>query len=323
MKAMILSAGFGTRLWPLTIDRAKAAIPFLERPLIENIVAYLVRQGWPEIITNLHHCPESIRGSLGDGSNYNARVQYIDEPEILGTGGALYNARGFLSTGTFVAINGKIVTDFDLGEALRFHRSERALATLILKENTEGQPFTEVKVDGNRITGFVPFLASDNKRTPLFFTGIQILEPQIFSFIPPNVFSHTTTSAYPKAIQNNQKILAHIQSGTWHDISTPQNYLRAALPLLHAQKRTFSAGNESIIKSGANIYQSVLWDNVCVGENVNLKRCIVGSGVQIEEGQSFHHAVIVRSDLVRNSDPPAKAKRGTVEGKNYVVSLQE
>src|ERR671932_1615364 len=118
MRAMILAAGYGTRLWPLTIDRAKPAIPFMGRPLVGYVAEYLARYGFREVVVNLHHRPESVREALGDGSRFGVRLRYVEEPEILGTSGALDNARALLEGETFIVINGKIVTDINLKEAL-------------------------------------------------------------------------------------------------------------------------------------------------------------------------------------------------------------
>ena len=114
MKAMILAAGFGTRLWPLTEDRTKPAIPFLNRPLIAYSIDYLAQAGIRDIIINLHHQPDSITGPLGDGSQFGVNIQYSYEEEILGTSGAIDKVRDQLMDDDFIVINGKIVTNIDL-----------------------------------------------------------------------------------------------------------------------------------------------------------------------------------------------------------------
>ena len=119
MKAMILAAGFGTRLWPLTVGRTKPALPFLNRPLIAYTIEYLKRHGVEDLIINLHHEPDSVRAQMGDGSDYGVRIDYsVEEPEILGTSGALDRVREQLDKETFVVINGKIITEIDLGAAM-------------------------------------------------------------------------------------------------------------------------------------------------------------------------------------------------------------
>ena len=131
MRAMILAAGYGTRLWPLTIDRAKPSIPFMGRPLVGYVAEYLARYGFRDIVVNLHHRPESVRAALGDGTRFGVRFHYVSEPAILGTGGALDNARALLDGDAFVVVNGKIATDINLDAALETHRRTRALATLV------------------------------------------------------------------------------------------------------------------------------------------------------------------------------------------------
>src|SRR5512141_1546673 len=134
MKAMILAARYGERLWPLTADRTKPALPVLGKPLVGYVAEYLARFGIKEIVVNLHHHPDSVRRALGDGESFGVRLEYVHEPIILGTSGALDNARHLLEGGTFVVVNGKLITDIDLNEALAEHRRRNALATLVLKE---------------------------------------------------------------------------------------------------------------------------------------------------------------------------------------------
>ncbi|NBO63654.1 MAG: hypothetical protein EBU88_02165, partial [Acidobacteria bacterium] len=185
-KAMILAAGFGTRLWPLTIGRTKPALPFLNRPLISFTIDYLRRYGFTDIIINLHHEPESVQDQIGDGSRFGVKISYsIEEPEILGTAGALDAVRDRLEGGTFVVINGKIITNIDLGAALSTHRQTSAVATLVLKQNSRREYFREVLVrpDGG-LTGFggFPDRVQSLPSVPLMFTGIHLLEPEIFDF---------------------------------------------------------------------------------------------------------------------------------------------
>src|SRR6266567_5778193 len=109
MKAMILAAGYGERLWPLTADRTKPALPVLGKPLVGYVAEYLAKHRISDIIVNLHHRPESVRAALGDGSRFRVSLSYVEEPKILGTSGAIDNARALLDGDTFIVINGKII----------------------------------------------------------------------------------------------------------------------------------------------------------------------------------------------------------------------
>jgi NDP-sugar pyrophosphorylase family protein len=158
MKAMILAAGFGTRLFPLTIDRTKPAIPFLGKPLVGYVAEYVARFGFREVVVNLHHQPESVIEALGDGSDYGVKIHYTrEEPEILGTAGALDNAREYLENETFLIVNGKIITDIDIAAAIETHKKTGALATMVLKENALREKFTEVETEDGFVTGFGGF----------------------------------------------------------------------------------------------------------------------------------------------------------------------
>src|SRR5229473_5197260 len=154
MKAMILAAGYGERLWPLTCDRTKPALPVLGKPLVGYVAEYLAKYGVEDVIVNLHHQPESVRKALGDGSQFGVRLQYVHEPVILGTSGALDNARQLLEGDTFVVVNGKLITDLDLKPALETHRQKRALATLMLRPNPKHERFSIVETRNGLVSRF-------------------------------------------------------------------------------------------------------------------------------------------------------------------------
>lgn len=338
-RAIILAAGYGTRLYPLTIDRAKPAIPFLNRPLVGYVAEYLARHGCREVAVNLHHEAASIREALGDGTRFGVRLHYTHEPEILGTGGALINARGFLEEDTFIVINGKIITDVDLSAALETHRRTRALATLVLRFNPQRERFSTINVaDDNRITSFggMPLKASDNgnglhnvessnaleiTNVPLMFTGIQILEPEIFSYIPAQGFSHTVTDVYPQAIARGERVIAHIADGAWYEMSTIERYLDISLTMLRGENLTYLCGENCLIAETANVKDCVLWNDVLVESDARLEECVLGDGVRIPPHSRFNRAAIVRAELVRGVEPPPKALAGEFIGENFVVPL--
>src|SRR5712691_2722389 len=175
MKAMILAAGYGARLWPLTADRTKPALPVLGKPLAGYVAEYLAQQGIEDVIVNLHHRPDSVRAALGDGSQFGVRLQYVHEPAILGTSGALDNAREMIGADTFLVINGKLITDIDLRAAIETHRRTKALATLVLRRNFARERFSVVETSDGFVTRFAgmpaPVPESDSV-APLMFTGI-------------------------------------------------------------------------------------------------------------------------------------------------------
>jgi len=326
MRALILSAGYGTRLWPLTEDRTKPAIPILGKPLVGYVAEYVARYGCDEITVNLHHRPNSVRQALGDGSRFGVKLHYVEEPEILGTSGAIDNARALLDGDTFVVINGKIITDIDLNAAFATHRRMKAIATLILLPNIACEKFSVVKTADGFLQGFGSMPVPENfsnSEPPLMFTGIQILEPRIFDYIPHGVFSHSTTDVYPQAIAKGERVAVHIASGRWLELSTIRRYLDISLLLLSKNGKNLTAGAGCEISATAEVSDSVLWDNVVVETGAGVRRAVLGDNVKIGAGDIVENAVVVRASLIQGKTAPAKALKGEIRGDNFVVPLAE
>ena len=325
MRAMILSAGYGTRLWPLTEDRTKPAIPILGKPLVGYVAEYLASYGWRDILVNLHHRPDSVRRALGDGSQFGVNLQYIDEPVILGTSGALDNARSFFESETFLVINGKLICDIDLDAALNTHRESGAIATLVLLPNTKYERFTVVETSNGLLKGFggMPKRDPAGNEPPLMFTGIQILEPRIFEYIPRGVFSHSTTDVYPNAILKRERVAVHIASGTWYELSTLQRYLDISLAMLASRRQELTVGARCVVSTKAEVGDAVLWDDVIVEAGARVSRAVLADGVHIKSGEVIENAIVVRNSLVAGKQAPAKALCGVVKGDNFVVPLSQ
>ncbi|MFN0085676.1 MAG: sugar phosphate nucleotidyltransferase [Blastocatellia bacterium] len=323
MKAMILAAGFGARLWPLTVGRTKPAIPFLNRPLIAFTIDYLRRFGVTDLIINLHHEPASVRDQIGDGSRYGVRIEYsVEEPEILGTSGALDRVRDRLERETFLVVNGKIITDLDLGAALETHRRRQALATLALRPNPKRERFSEILLtEDGRIAKFGGFPTPGREGTPLMFTGIHILEPAIFEYIPRDVFSDSVRDVYPKAMAEGRMIAGHVGEGAWYELSTLDRYLAISLEFLGREGRDVVMDAGCRVAPDARIERSVLWKRVRVESGAVLTDCVVGDDVTIPAYSRFSRAVIFRADRAPLSERPEKAMAGTVVDGLLVVPL--
>ena len=322
MRAIVLSAGYGTRLWPLTEDRTKPAIPILGKPLVGYVAEYLAGYGIDEIVVNLHHRPESVRRALGDGSRFGVKLYYVEEPVILGTSGALDNTREFFEQDTFVVVNGKIITDIDLNAALETHRSMNALATLVLLPNTRRERFSVIETEAGRVQRFggMP-VAGETGEAPLMFTGIHILEPRIFEYVPRGVFSDSVIHVYPKAIASSEIVAAHVASGKWRELSTLRRYLDISLELLKEEGKPLVTGANTVISSSASVTDSVLWDDVEVGAGARVSRAILADDVKINAGEIVENAVVVPRQLVEGKKPPEKALSGHFQGENFIVPL--
>lgn len=319
MKAMILAAGFGTRLWPLTEDRTKPAVPFLGKPLVAYSIEYVRRFGVRDVVVNLHHQGDSVRAALGEGSSFGCRIHYSVEDEILGTGGAIDRARELLDGDDFIVVNGKLVTDIDLAPALAEHRDRNAIATLVLLRNSKLERFTIVQVDGSGlITGFdgLPDPEDQHADVPLMFTGIQILSPRIFNYIPRSRFSHTTAEAFPAAIAAGDRVVGHVASGNWKEMSTLERYLGESIACARATGGSNVIGQGTRIDPGAEVSESVLWRDVTVDAGAVVRRSILGDGVHIQEGVPIVDSVVVRAEIVR------EIERGRVIGDLLVAPIR-
>jgi NDP-sugar pyrophosphorylase family protein len=327
MKAMILAAGYGERLWPLTADRGKPALPVLGKPLVGYVAEYLAQNGVTEAVVNLHHRPESVQKSLGDGSQFGLHLEYIYEPVILGTSGGLDNAREFFQEDTFICVNGKIITDIDLHAAIETHRKQNALATLVLKRNMRHERFSIVETQDALVTRFAgmpqPNEGESAADAPLMFTGVHILEPRIFDYIPRGVFSDSVIHVYPQAMAKRERIAAHVGEGMWYELSTLQRYLDISLDLLAAQNRNAFAGDKTTVASDAKVRDVILWDNVVVENGASLTRLVVGDGVRVSPQDAFENSVVVRAELVAGKTPPAKALKGRFQDDKFVVPLSQ
>jgi len=335
MKAMILAAGFGTRLFPLTIDRTKPAIPFLGKPLVGYVAEYVARFGFKDIVVNLHHQPESVKEALGNGAQFGVEIQYtVESPDILGTGGALDNARTLLEDDTFLVINGKIITDIDISAALETHRRSGALATMVLKPNANREKFTIVETENDLIKGFGNFpdlytveqLATHDSPppTPLMFTGIHIMEPRVFDYIPRGVYSDSVPIFYRPAVERGERIAAHVTDGNWFELSTIPRYLDISLAMLDGQTEKIVKGENCRISSGATVKDSVIWDDVTIEDGAEISHTIIADGVKIKSGERFENVAIVRAEMLSHcKEIPPKALKGFIQDENYVVPLNQ
>ena len=228
MKALILAAGFGTRLAPYTDQTPKPLFTIGGRPLLDILIRRLQAAGCEAVIVNTHHLYRQIEAFIAD-RQYAVPVSTRYEPRILGTGGAIRNAADFWDDRPFFVINSDIVFDIELKRIYRFHLEHTHPATLVLCDH---QRLNSVAVDEN---GFIAGFENRNRKTAkdpsgLFtFTGIQVIDPELIDFIPDNTFS-SIIDAYRAAISKGLKIRAFIsQKGCWTDVGTPERYTEAVL----------------------------------------------------------------------------------------------
>jgi mannose-1-phosphate guanylyltransferase len=233
MKAMVLAAGQGTRLRPVTDGKPKALVPVAGRPMIEYALLLLRYYGIREIIINLHHFGEQIEKHLGDGRQLGLELAYSIEPELLGTGGGLLKAKPFLQDGTFIVINTDALIDLNLAELIALHRQVSAAATLVLRpdENADQYGSMDIDVEG-RIYRFLEAKAPTSSVGPtrkLMFTGVQIFEPKVFRYMDASEAAQkfsTTMQTYPRMLQAGEALYGFCFEGFWQDLGTVERIKR-------------------------------------------------------------------------------------------------
>jgi NDP-sugar pyrophosphorylase family protein len=239
MRAMILAAGFGTRLRPLTNTVPKALVPVAGRPLIEYGLLFLRSQGITEVVINLHHLGEKIRSTLGDGRLYGMQFHYSPEDPILEAGGGIKQAQHWFENDTFVVLNCDTILDLDLSAVLAIHQSSHAVATLVLRPDPEAARYGLLEVDAEgricRIRG-QPAEAPE-ALSSYMFTGFQVLEPRVFGYMPEVRPFSTTRETYPHLIQAGEHLHSFVHTGPWMVIDDEADMARATHDLLSGQVR--------------------------------------------------------------------------------------
>ena len=227
MKALILAAGFGTRLQPYTNHTPKPLFSIAGRPLLDIIIGNLKKAGCEAVIINTHHLHRKIEAFVA-ARNYSLPVETRYEPQILGTGGAIKNVADFWDHQPFLVINADIVTDIDLSEVYRTHCRQHPPATLVLCDDPD---FNSVAVEQKKwIKGFHnrDQISGQPAGHLLTFTGIQVIEPEVLDYIPENTAS-SSIDAFKKIIADNKTLQAYIApKGKWQDIGTPERYRQTA-----------------------------------------------------------------------------------------------
>ena len=289
--ALVLTAGLGTRLRPLSYVRAKGALPLAGEPLARRILRWLHEAGVRDAVLNLHHLPQTLTRAIGDGSDLDMRIRYSWEAAVLGSAGgprralSLLQPRGNATDGSFLIVNGDTLTDVNIGALVADHRSSGALVTMAVIPNTEPGKYGGVTADAEgRFTGFVPRGSTE----PSFhFIGVQAAERRAFESVPANTSYEVRTLYTALAAAELGSIRVLQTNAGFLDIGTPADYLNTAL-LIAARDGVSTVGARTRVDFGARIEQSVLWDDVMVHKGAMLKECVVADGAVVPADTSWH-----------------------------------
>jgi mannose-1-phosphate guanylyltransferase len=285
--ALVLTAGLGTRLLPLSEVRAKPALPVAGQPLISRILGWLHRAGVRRVVLNLHHRPETITRIVGDGSRLGLSVRYSWEPEILGSAGGPARAIPLLESDRFLIVNGDTLAPVDLQALVRQHVDTNALVTMAV---VDGDPrYNGLIADTSGIVrGF-------GKAPGAFhFIGTQVVNASVFAGVDPLVKSETVHGIYPTLIASRTgSIRIFHMRGPFFDIGSPRDYLATARHFAASEETPLDRGHDISIGTGAHLADTILWDRVSVGAGAQLSRCVVADDVVIPAGARYADCSIV------------------------------
>ncbi len=291
MKAMILAAGLGTRLKPLTSKKPKPLVPICNKPIIDILIEYLRKHGIKELIVNAHHHYRQVIEHLDRGRPFGMDIEVKVEPEILGTGGGIKNTEDFWDSAPFVVINSDILTNIDLSTACEEHRRNRNLVTLILHNYEE---FNQILIDDHRN---IVDISTDISPNRLAFTGIHIIEPEVLAHIPKGKSSNII-DCYRKLIKSGAPVRAYPSHGhSWRDIGTISSYKLANRESL--EDNLFLQGKNCRIHSSARMEDWAVIDaNVRLEEKVEIRRSILWNGVTVKKGVRITDSIVTSSKEV-------------------------
>jgi len=304
--ALVLTAGLGTRLRPLTDVRAKAAVPVNGEPLAHRIARWLAARGFVEQVFNLHHHPASVTKILGDGASLGVRVRYSWEHPVLGSAGGPRRALPLLTDGgspRFLIANGDTLTDVDVDALLERHMTSGARVTMALIANPAPDKYGGVTIDDE---GFVTaFTRRGAVQQSFHFIGVQVAEASVFAGLADGVAHESAGALYPAMIRGDRRaVAAFVSEAAFSDIGTPGDCLATSLALARSEgDRLVSATAE--IAPDAVVERTALWDHVQVGRGARLAECIVADGARIPDAARLTRCAVVAA----GSRPPADDER--------------
>jgi NDP-sugar pyrophosphorylase family protein len=298
--ALVLTAGLGTRLQPLTYIRAKAAVPVNGETLARRAVRWLVSQGVTDLVLNLHHRPETITGSVGDGSDMGAAVRYSWEQPLLGSAGGprhalpLLTERGLGSGApqSFYIVNGDTLTNVDLGAMRARHVESGARVTMALIPNPRPDKYGGVLVDGSGV--IIGFTRAGATPENYHFVGVQCADPGVFTSLPDGVAAESVNSLYRNMLTTEPgALVAFVSDATFQDIGTPTDYLRTSLRLAEVEGDHLARNRNVEVPASALVLRTAVWDDVVIGAHSRLVDCVIADGARIPDHAYYERCAIV------------------------------
>jgi mannose-1-phosphate guanylyltransferase len=327
MKAMVLAAGLGTRLRPLTYEITKPMVPVLDRPVMEHIIDLLARHSIDQVIANLHYFPDSIREHFGE------RISYRYEPELLGTAGGVRACADFFAGEPFLVISGDALTDIDLTAFIARHREAGGIATLAVKKVSDTREYGVVLHDREgRITGFQEKPKAEEALSNLGNCGIYLFGPEIFDYFPERPFVDWAQDVFPVLLENDVPFHIHEVREYWNDVGSLAELRQGTFDALRGELRLELTGEETApgvivaadsalpadaevdgpawIGRGVRFGERVrlmgpvaIGDGAVVGDGAQLRESIVFPGTELAAGAILIGAIAGHSGILQSLRP--------------------
>ncbi len=326
MKAMVLAAGLGLRMRPLTLLRAKPVLPVLNRPLLDWTMARLARAGVRDVVVNLHHLPETVTTVLGSGRRHGLRIRYAHEPVVLGTGGGPRAVRELLGDEPLLLVNGDVLFELDLRRLLAAHRASGARATLALRRNPVPYAYSPVVSDRKgRILSIAGRPAAARGRVSMF-ASVHVLDPLLLERLPEGV-SDSVLDLYIPLLAEGAHLHGVPSRGAWYDFGRPGLYRDAQLRLLPgrgrdrvlvdakarvgatARLRRSVVGAGARVAAGARVERSVLWDGAEVEAGARVSGSIVVTGGVVRAGEKAEDVIVLPAETLGSDGAAAGVER--------------
>jgi NDP-sugar pyrophosphorylase family protein len=302
LPTLVLAAGLGSRLDPLTRTLAKAALPLAGRTLIERQLDWLAREGCRDIVINLHHRPETIAAVVGDGAHLGLRVRYSWEPRLLGSAGGPRHALPLLEGDEWLIVNAEPICDFPLGQLVTAHRAGGADVTLAVVPNPATDTFNGLVADTD---GFVREIVPKGHTAPTWhFVGVQVARADVFAGLPDNEPAETIAGIYRTMIAGpTRRVRIFPVDTTPVHVGTLAEYLAAAIDCGH------TCCSDAVIEHGvlevatsARLRRTVVWPESRIGPDVDLVDCVVLGGVDVPPGFEARAVVLLPAHLATPAD---------------------
>jgi len=310
MKAMVLAAGFGTRLQPLTRILPKPMFPVLGRPILSHTFDLLRSAKIKEAAVNIHHLPDCIVNYYKNKNSPYLNLHFSREEKILGTAGGIKKMQSFLEDGPFVLINSDIVTDINLKSVIDYHKNKNSKLTLVVRQDNSVEQYDPIEIcEDGRIAHFIGASSINlpDNTTRVMFTGIQVIEPEIFERIPPDQFYGTTEDVFPQMVEDQVPIYGYLYDGYWKDMGNRESYLQVNADALDRKVRL--KGIPSHKPNGPLILPPVLIGNNCrIAEDSQIgpytviePNCTIKNGVTVENSVFWRGVTVGAGSRIRSS----------------------